>query len=182
MHGDELPRLTNHELPNEERVAAFVRSFLQQDSRAGQLLNPSNMLLYENGYRPAIGIPNDPEANGNAFGDLAEYFARKVYLDLNCIQPFSRAAFEVFLDQLCDWGYHTLTAASRIIEMYHLEIEGRFHFPTELAKIPPGEEQEEFALCWLNDAVLATEFRMLAWIFQGLFGAPYVIPQKRSRP
>ena len=181
MPATDLPSFTRDDLSDEKRVAAFARSFLERDPRASQLLNPSNTLLFEHGYRPVIGLPNDPEGDGDAFVNLEEYFIRKVYLDLDSLEPVTRASLEVFLDQLGEWSYHTLTGSGRIIERYQLDIQGRFHFPTELAKIPPGEEQEEFVVCWLNDAVLATESRMLAWIFLKLFGTPYIIPEKRSR-
>ena len=177
-----LPTVAKDDLSDEERVAVFVSAFLERDSRARQLLNSSNTFLFAEGYRPVLGVPNDPEASGDTFIDLPSYFIRKVYLDVNSIQPLAPASFQSFLDQLHAWGYHTLTGGARIIEKYDLHIEGRFHFPTEVAKVPPGEEQEQLLLCWLNDAVLATEFRMLAWIFRQLFGTPYVIPERRHEP
>jgi hypothetical protein len=62
---------------------------------------------------------------------------------------------------------------------YNLNVEGRFDFETELAKIPAGFEREEFKRCWLNDSVLGTELRMLAWIYGQIFDTPYINPEKR---
>jgi hypothetical protein len=58
-------------------------------------------------------------------------------------------------------------------------MEGKFNFETELAKVPAGSEREEFKACWLNDAVIGAELRMLAWIYRELFHEPYVNPQNR---
>jgi hypothetical protein len=45
---------------------------------------------------------------------------------------------------------------------YRLNVEGRFVFEREVTKVPAGPEREQFKQCWLNDAVLGTELRMLA--------------------
>ncbi len=62
---------------------------------------------------------------------------------------------------------------------YDLNVEDRLIFETEVAKVPAGVEREEFKRCWLNDFILGTELRMLAWIYGQLFNAPYVNPEKR---
>ena len=61
----------------------------------------------------------------------------------------------------------------------HLSVQGSFNWETELAKVPAGVERELFKRCWLNDVVLASELRMLGWIYGQLFRAPYVPPASR---
>jgi hypothetical protein len=62
---------------------------------------------------------------------------------------------------------------------YNLKVEGRFNFEAEIAKVPEGPEREKLKQCWLNDFIISTELRMIAWIYGQLFNCPYVIPEKR---
>jgi hypothetical protein len=174
-----LPKFTNKDLSNETRVAIFVTEFIGLDSQASQLLNPSNMSLFAQGYRPKIGIPHDPEANGQKFTDIQKYFTRKLYLDLNSIHPLNQSNFQSFVDQVGRWGDQTIICAGEISVKYDLNVEGRFNFETELAKVPDGPEREEFKQCWLNDLIIGSELRILSWIYGQLFNTPYIIPEKR---
>jgi len=175
----DLPKFTNKDLPNETRVAIFVTEFIGFDSQASPLLNPSNISLFAQGYRPKIGIPHDPEANGQKFTDIQKYFIRKLYLDLNSIHPLNQSNFQSFVDQVGRWGDQTIICAGEISVKYDLNVEGRFNFETELAKVPDGPEREEFKQCWLNDFITGSELRILAWIYGQLFNTPYIIPEKR---
>ncbi len=175
----ELPRFKNEYLRDEDRVAAFVTSFIKKDFQASTLLNPSNVTLFAKGYRPKIGLPQDPETNNQKYSDLQKYFIKKIYLDLNSIQPFNQLSFQIFIDQVGRWSDQTLTCAGEISDKYGLSVAGPFIFETELAKIPDGFEKEEFKQCWLNDFVLGTELRIFAWIYEQLFNTPYVMPEKR---
>jgi hypothetical protein len=47
-------------------------------------------------------------------------------------------------------------------------------------KVPDGAERDKLKQCWLADAILSTEMRMLAWIHGDLFGKPYVTPERRG--
>jgi hypothetical protein len=85
----ELPRITNEDIRNEEQLTAFVTSFINKDFQASTLLNPSNVALFAQGYRPKIGLPYDPEASGQKFADLQKYFIRKIFLDLKSIEPLN---------------------------------------------------------------------------------------------
>lgn len=175
----DLPKFTKEDLSNETRVVTFVTDFIERDSQVRQLLNPSNIALFAQGYRPKIGIPHDPEANGQKFTDIQKYFIRKLYLDLNSIQPLNQSTFQSFVDQVGRWADQTLICAGKISVKYDLNVEGRFNFETELAKIPDGPESEEFKQCWLNDFMLGTQLRILAWIYGQLFNTPYIMPEKR---
>ena len=175
----DLPGFAKEDVASEERVAAFVVSFIERDSQAGQLFNKNNRSLFSQGYRPKIGIPHDPEAGGHRFSELRSYFSKKLYLDLASIRPFDQPTFQSFADQIGRWADQTLICAGGISAKYDLNVEGRYNFDTELAKVPVGPEREEFKTCWLNDFVLGTELRMLAWIHAQLFNAPYVNPEKR---
>lgn len=175
----DLPGFKNEDLPHQDRVAAFVTAFMERDPQARQLLNPSNRALFAEGYRPKIGVPHDPEAGGKSFADIKAYFTRKLYLDLNSVRPLNQSTFQSFVDQVGRWGDETVICAGQISVKYDINVEGRFNFETELAKVPVGPEREEFKRCWLNDFVLGTELRMLAWIYGQLFNAPYANPEKR---
>ena len=175
----ELPRITNEDIHNEDQVAAFVTSFIKNDFQASTLLNPSNVALFVHGYRPKIGLPHDPEASDRKFTDLQKYFTRKIYLDLKSIEPLNQSNFQNFTDQVGRWSDQTLICAGVISHKYGLNVGGPFIFETELVKIPDGSEKEKFKQCWLNDFVLGTELRMLAWIYGQLFNTPYVMPEKR---
>lgn len=175
----DLPRFTNEDLSNETRFTTFVTDFIGCDSQASQLLNPSNIALFAQGYRPKIGIPFDPEANGKKFTEIQKYFIRKLYLDLNSIHPFNQSIFQSFVDQVGRWGEQTIICAGNISVKYDLNVQGSFNFETELAKVPNGLEREEFKQCWLNDFVLGTELRILAWIYWQLFNTPYNNPETR---
>lgn len=175
----DLPKFTKTDISNETRVAIFVREFIGRDSQASQLLNPSNRSLFTQGCRPKIGIPHDPEANGQKYTDIQKYFTRKLYLDLNSIRPLNQSGFKSFVDQVGRWSDQTIICAGEISLKYDLNLEGRFNFETELAKVPDGHERQEFKQCWLNDSIISTELRMLAWIYGQLFNSPYINPKKR---
>ena len=177
----DLPSLKKEDLVNEERVEAFVNSFLKRDRQASELLNPSNQTLFSQGYRPVIGVLQDPEAKGQRFRDIKPYFIRKLFLDLNAIQPLNREGFEMFVDQIGYYSDQTVICAGTIAHKYGFKTQGRFVFEEELKKVPQGAEREEFKQCWLNDFVLGTELRMLAWIYLELFGVPYSSPEKRLK-
>lgn len=175
----DLPGITSKDLPHQDRVAAFVATFFERDSQARELLNPSNKALFAEGYRPNIGVPHDPEASGQNFSDIQAYFTTKLYLDLNSVSPLNQSTFQSFVDQVGRWADQTIICAGEISVKYDLKLEGRFIFETEVAKVPAGVEREEFKRCWLNDFILGTELRVLAWTYGQLFNAPYVNPEKR---
>jgi hypothetical protein len=175
----ELPGFAKEDLSNESRVSAFVEAFIERDEQAGQILNSSNKTLFVQGYRPKIGVPHDPEAGGQHFTNIKSYFTKKLYLDLSNIRPPDQLTFQSFIDQIGRWGDQTLLCTGRISVKYDLNVEGRFNFENELAKVPAGNERETFKNCWLNDSILGTEMRMLAWIFREIFNTPYVNPEKR---
>ena len=175
----DLPEISSKQLPHQERVAAFVSTFIKLDPMARELLNPSNRTLFAEGYRPKIGIPHDPEANGRTFSDIQAYFTSKLYLDLQGVTPLNQSSFQSFTDQVGRWADQTVICAGELSIEYNLNVENRFIFKTEVAKVPAGVEREKFKRCWLNDFILGTELRMLAWIHWQLFGALYVSPEKR---
>ena len=175
----DLPTFTIQDITYEQRVAVFVTSFLGCDFQAQQLLNPSNRSIFGQGFRPMIGLPNDPESSGEKFTDILPYFIRKIYLDLNSIQPLNQAIFQLFVDQIGRYADQTLLCAGEIVAKYNLDVEGRFIFEMELGKIQSGADREKLKRCWLNDAFLGTELRMLAWIYHQIFGTPYINPEKR---
>ncbi|OHB80602.1 MAG: hypothetical protein A2Z25_01175 [Planctomycetes bacterium RBG_16_55_9] len=175
----DLPKFTNKDISTETRVGIFVTDFIRRDPQASQLLNPSNMSLFAQGYRPKIGIPHDPEANGQKYTDIQKYFTKKLYLDLTSIHPLNQSSFQSFVDQVGRWADQTIICAGNISVKYVLNVEGRFNFETELAKVPDGPEREEFKQCWLNDFIISTELRILAWIYVQLFNSPYVTTEKR---
>jgi hypothetical protein len=176
----DLPTFTIEGIADPERVDAFVKAFLDHDAQARGLLNPSNRALFAEGYRPTIGVPHDPEAEGEHYPDIQAYFTCKLFLDLSSIRPLDEPTFRSFVDQVGGWADQTVTEAGMITVKYDLKVEGNFVFERELAKVPTGPEQEEFKSSWLNDFILGTELRMLAWIYQQLFGTPYVTPEKRE--
>jgi hypothetical protein len=79
------------------------------------------------------------------------------------------------------WADQTIICAGDISMKYDLNVEGRFYFETELAKVPDGPEREEFKQCWLNYFIVSTELRILVWIYGQLFNTPYIIPEKRYK-
>ena len=164
----DLPAFVNEDVASEERISAFVVTFIERDPQARQLFNLSNLSLFSRGYRPKIGVPHDPEAGGYRSSDLKSYFSKKLYLDLSSIRPLNHPTFQSFADQIGRWADQTI-----------INVEGHFNFEAELAKIPVGPEREEFKNFWLNDAILGTELRMLAWVHMQLFNTPYVNPEKR---
>ncbi len=175
----DLPKFTNKDISDETRVAIFVKHFIRRDSQASQLLNPSNMSLFAQGYRPKVGIPYDPETNGQKYTDIQKYFTRKLNLNLNSIHPLNQSSFQSFVDQVGRWADQIIICAGDISVKYNLNVEGRFNFETALAKVPDGAEREEFKQCWLNDFIVSTELRILAWIYGQLFNSPYITPEKR---
>lgn len=176
----DLPTFSKEVISQEEGVAAFVYDFFASDSQARQLLSASNKTLFAEGHRPQIGLVNDPEIKGKKYSDIQTYFTRKLYLDLRSLGSVDVTTFRAFVDQIGHYSDETITCAGEIAFKYKLNVQGRFSFQTELAKVPVGKEREQFKRCWLNDAILGTELRMLAWIYQELFKVRYVNPHNRS--
>lgn len=174
------PAFQPEDLSSEIALANYVDRFLAQDRMARELLNPSNVMLFSEGYRPRVGIPNDPEAAGSRFDQLRSFFIRKLYLDLRSVSPFTQERLEAFIDQIGTASDTTVICAGEIAVRHNFRVEGRFNFQRELRKVPPGSERETFKNCWLNDAVLGTELRIIAWMYEQLYGEPYVPPHRRS--
>jgi hypothetical protein len=174
-----LPALTLDDAEREDRVTIFVDTFLKRDSQASQLLNPSNLALHTEGYRPSIGVFHDPEKDAAKIVDLKQYFTKKLYLDLKALRPFRKQTFQTFLDEIGKAADQTVMCAGEIVVKYNLQVEGRFNFEKEISKVPNGPEKERFKQCWLNDFILGTELRMLAWIYGQFFGEAYVNPERR---
>lgn len=174
------PPFRAQDAADERRVSTFVETFMRSDAQARQLLGRSNVSLFAEGYRPRVGLPHDPEATGKKYQNLQAYFARKLYLDLQALQPFGEPAFQRFVDEIGAGGDETIVCAGDMVEKYHMNVQGRFVFENELGKIPAGVDRERFKECWLNDAILGTELRMLAWIYGELFGKPYANPESRG--
>ena len=124
-------------------------------------------------------MPHDPEVQGKRFTDLRSYFIRKLYLDLNAIQPLTQASFQAFMDQFLRYDGQTLICVMEITIKYELKLKGRFNFRRELAKVPLGPEQEELKRCWLSTNIIGTELRLIGWMYQQFFGVPYVTPDQR---
>jgi len=175
----ELPNISEKELGEFQAVSKFVDSFIKADFQAKQLLNRSNKTLFSQGYRPKIGLINDPEKNADKFNDLLKYFKKKFYLDINSVKPFSKKSFENLIDKLSNFSGETLDCSGRLGIKYDLNLQGRFIFDKELKKIPEGDERNKFKSCWLNDFILSTEVRLMAWIFQGLYGEEYLNPFRK---
>ena len=174
-----LPPFRQSDAAREEAVAEFAAAFFERDPMARQLLNHSNISLFSQGYRPTIGIPYDPEQGGARFSDLRAYFVRKLVLDVSSLATLDRASFQRLTDYIGSEGDKTVICAGEIAVRYGLQVEGRFNWEAELRKVPEGPERETFKRCWLNDAILGTELRMLAWMYQQMFGQPYVNPERR---
>jgi len=175
----DLPQIASEDLAHQDRVAAFVEKFIELDPQARELLNPSNRALFAENYRPRIGVPYDPEASGRKFSEIQAYFTTKLYLDINSVSPLNQSNFQALVDQVGRWADQTIICAGDISVKYDLNVEGRFNFRTEFAKVRAGTEREMLKSCWLNDFILGTELRMLAWIYRQLFGVSYVSPEKR---
>ena len=108
----ELPRFNSGHMTRESQLATFVDAFIEADSQARQLLNPSNRTLFAQGYRPTVGVPHDPEAKRERFTDLRAYFIRKLHLDLNALRPPDQRQFRSFLEQLGQGSDRTLMCVS----------------------------------------------------------------------
>jgi hypothetical protein len=166
-------------IENEQKFAAFVMDFIQRDPLVADVLNPSNVMLFSEGYRPHIGVSNEPEVGEVKFNDIMPYLIRKVYLDVRSLLPLDRSRFQAFIDSIISHSDSSFKGFLRIVMIYNLELRGQFNFESELSKIPPGNERETFKQCWLTDAVLSAEIRLLGWMFRELFGTPYVFPENR---
>jgi hypothetical protein len=174
-----LPAFTLEDAEREDRITIFVDTFLKRDSQASQLLNPSNLALHTEGYRPSIGVIHDPEKGAAKIPDVKQYFTKKLSLDLKALRPFRKQTFQTFLDEIGRAADQTLICTGEIVVKYNLQVEGRFNFEEEFSKVPNGLEKERFKQCWLNDAILGAELRMLAWIYGQFFGETYVTPERR---
>lgn len=172
-------RFKKEYITDEKKFSAFVMDFVQRDPLLSAILNPSNILLFSEGYRPHIGIPNDPEIGEAKFSDVLPYFIRKIYMDTGSLLPLNRYSFRAFIDSIVEHTDTALKSVMVIILKYNLEIQGKFNFESELAKIPAGTERETFKQNWLTDAILSAEVRLLAWIFRELFRTPYAFPEYR---
>jgi hypothetical protein len=170
-----LPAFHSEYIADEGRITDFVFAFLATDSRAGQLLNRSNLTLFAEGYRPQLALACDVTADP-VFADLRTYFARRLFIDLSSIELSGEEELRRFLDKIGDASDKTTTRVCEIAESHDLDIMGRFVFEKEIVKIPAGAEREELKRNWLNDAFLSTELRVLAWVYHELFGRLYVTP------
>lgn len=175
VHAD-LPRFDANSLKDINQFAAFLRDFFQNDKQAAQLLNRSNTDLFAQGHRPSAGVPNPPEPPGQKIATLDEYFVRKLFLDLGKQAPFRKAPFRKFLTTLERPWMKSMICAGEMSIKYKLALQGSFVFETELQKVPAGE-REKFKRCWITEAILGTELRVLGWVHYQIFGTRYEPPQ-----
>ena len=174
----QLPKFAKEDLSSEDQLQQFVNAFLNKDSQAAAVLNPSNQQLFKEGFRPTIGVISDPEIGGKKILDLKTYFVKKFILDIGSV-GMNRQKFKGLLDTLTNASGDTLICTGEIAGKYQFKMMG-FVWDEEIEKIPAGRIREQFKKCWLNDAILASEVRILGWAYQQLFSLPYVPPSENE--
>ena len=167
------PRFTSTLADDYGKFRGFVAAFFKSDRQASELLNPSNRAIYAEGFRPIVGVRNDPDAKFGTTPNLGEYFCRKLYLDFTGLKPMSKEKMLLLTDYIGAESDKTIIEAGGIVEKYHLQVQGPFKYREEFAKVRDSKDLKHLKTFWLNDAILGTELRMLAWMYQSLYGEPY---------
>lgn len=179
LFSSKRPILKKMEIPDMEKVAGFVHWFIKNEPLVNVILNRSNNIIFNEGYRPKSGVQNNPESHNPNIGSLAEWFFTKIYIDLNFLKDSSKEKFREFIDLLDEAGKETLTNAGNIGDKYHLNFEN-FVYEKEIEKIPEGSDREWFKLNFLDDNVLGAEIRILAWLYHEYYGEWYQLKENRD--
>lgn len=172
------PTLIKSDIKNFERVSEFVQWFLINEPIVNALSNPSNNILFNEGFRPISNMVNNPEYFKTDYKSLSDWFIKKLYLDLNMLQNSNKVDFSKYIDTLDDEGKKTLIICGQISMKYDLNFES-FIYDKEIIKIPEGEEREQFKQYFLEDNIIGGEIRILAWLYHEYFGEWYKVKEDR---
>lgn len=173
-----FPTLKKEDIPNFNKVAIFVKWFMKNDELV-TISNPSTNILFDEGYRPKSGMPNDPESINPNISNVEEWFITKIFLDLNMLKDVTKEEFMQFIDILNEASTETLITVGRIALKYNLDFEN-FVYEREIEKIPAGIERERFKENFFTDSILASETRILGWLYHEYFGEWYLFKELRN--
>lgn len=167
------PRLKRPDISNGNKVAEFVMWFVRNDPQVRTISSPGSNMIFDEGYRPILVNQRDLESLAGA-NSLAEWFVGKLFIDLNILKESSKAEFEQFIDDIDKLSTQTLTTTAERGLKYSVDFQN-FVYKREIQKFPVGPERELFKLNYLSDNVLASEMRILAWLYHEYFGEWYKV-------
>lgn len=171
LFGLKRPRLKRPDILNGSKVAEFVMWFIRNDPQVRTISNLGSDTIFDEGYRPILANQRYLERLAGA-NSLAEWFIGKLFIDLNILKESSKAEFEQFIDDLDKSSTQALSITMEIGLKYSVDFQN-FVYEREIRKIPVGPKRELFKVNYLSDNVLASEMRILAWLYHKYFGEWY---------
>jgi hypothetical protein len=170
-------RLKRPDIPEAKKVSEFVMWFVRNDPQVRTISNPGSNMIFDEGHRPILVNQRYLHSLAGA-KSLAEWFVSKLFIDLNILKEASKAEFEQFIDDLVKSSTRTLSTTMEIGLKYSVDFQN-FVYKSEIQKVPEGRERELFQVNYLSDNVLASEVRILAWLYHDYFGKWYKVKEKK---
>ena len=171
------PTLKRIDIPNFEKVSEFIVWFIKNEPIANALNNPSNHIIFNEGYRPLLEVDDIPDLTDPKIDNILKWFAVKFFYDLNKLSSANKNEFKQFLDKLVEIGDTTLSTAGNIGIKYNVDFQ-KFMYEKEIEKIPKGNEREMFKVNYLTDNFIGAEIRIMAWLYYNYFGEWYQLRKK----
>jgi len=84
-----------------------------------------------------------------------------------------------FIDELDEISSKALMAVGNIAMKYNINFK-EFIYNREIKKIPKGIELESFKLNFFTDTIIASETRILGWLYHEYFGEWYLFKKLRN--
>lgn len=171
LFGSKIPLLKKVDITNFTKVAELVNWFIENDKLV-TIKNPSLNILFAEGYKLKSGIKKEPETFNPNIRTLKDWFITKIFLDLNILKDASKEEFMKFIDELDEISSKALMAVGNIAMKYNINFK-EFIYNREIEKIPKGIELESFKLNFFTGSIIASETRILGWLYHNFFGEWY---------
>lgn len=174
LFSNRRPIINKNDVSDPQKVKDFVQWFLKHEKLVTTLLEPSNNIIFNEGYRPFYEEGSNPEEITKMITSLEGWFITKMFTDLNLLQNAPKEDWRNFIDKLDKLGEKTLITSGELAIKYGLNTK-QFIYTKEIVKIPPGKDLEIFKTNYLRDNVLGAEIRILAWLYLNYFNESYKI-------
>ncbi len=172
LFGPKRPILFKSDIPNKEKVFAFLIWFIENDPNVKEITNKSCNLIFNEGYRPRIINFFSTKTENLDAENIIMWFMLKMYFDLNSLKNCNESEFRSYLKVLDEYWREALVTSGDLAIKYNIEF-SNFDYNKELSKIPVGTELRDFKQFLLEENIMGAQIRILLWLFHAYFGVWY---------